>query len=72
MPGRRAQVLQISEPFPGPAPGPIPPPLEDHRTLSELRADALAHRLLGGFDGPDAGAFRAEVVVTIPVGLVLG
>jgi hypothetical protein len=32
----------------------------------------LAHRLLGGPDGSGAGAFRAEVIVTIPVGLALG
>lgn len=65
----------------------------DSRTLSELRADALAYRLLGGSDElfggldelsdgshelpngsdqPKSGAFRAEVVVTIPVGSVLG
>ena len=42
-----------------------------HRMLSELRADALIQRLLGGSDGSGAGAFRAEVLVTIPVGLVL-
>jgi Domain of unknown function (DUF222)/HNH endonuclease len=58
--------------LPGPCPGPDSPSAEGLRTLSELRADSLAHRLLGGFDGSDAGAFRAEVVVTIPVGLVLG
>ncbi|MFF2299853.1 DUF222 domain-containing protein [Arthrobacter sp. NPDC058127] len=58
----------------------------DSRTLSELRADALAYRLfggsdrllsgsgelLGGSDVPESGAFRAEVVVTIPVGSVFG
>lgn len=49
----------------GPSAGPDP------CTLSELRAEALAHRLLGGTDESDAGAFRAEVIVTIPVGLVL-
>lgn len=51
----------------------------DSRTLSELRADALAYRLFGGPGGlsggsgwTESGAFRAEVVVTIPVGSVLG
>ncbi|MET4145190.1 DUF222 domain-containing protein [Arthrobacter sp. UYCo732] len=43
----------------------------DSRTLSELRADALVQRLLGPSDGADAGAFRPEVVVTIPVELAL-
>ncbi|MBT2596989.1 DUF222 domain-containing protein [Arthrobacter sp. ISL-72] len=43
-------------------PGPRTAP--DPRTLSELRADALAHRLLGSADESEAGAFHAEVVVT--------
>lgn len=51
----------------------------DSGTLSELRADALAYRLFGGAeglfggsDGAESGAFRAEVIVTIPVRRVLG
>jgi hypothetical protein len=51
----------------------------DSGTLSELRADALAYRLFGGSDelfggsdGEESGAFRAEVIVTIPVNSVLG
>ncbi|MFE4545020.1 DUF222 domain-containing protein [Arthrobacter sp. NPDC056727] len=58
----------------------------DSRTLSEFRADALAYRLFYGPDGflggsgqlvdgsgePETGAFRAEVVLTIPVGSILG
>lgn len=61
----------------GGAPGPHP--ASDSSTLSELRADALAYRLLcgsdqllSGSDQPEFGAFRAEVVVTIPVGSVIG
>ena len=46
------------------------------RTLSELRADALAHRLLGGTDalgsGASVGPFRPRVTVTMPVELALG
>lgn len=41
-------------------------------TLPEFRADALAYRLLGGTGELDVGVFRAEVVVTIPIGLALG
>jgi hypothetical protein len=41
-------------------------------TLPEFRADALAHRLLGGTGELEFGVFRAEVVVTIPLGLALG
>jgi hypothetical protein len=41
-------------------------------TLSELRADAFTYRFLGASDEPESGAFRAEVVVTIPVGHILG
>jgi hypothetical protein len=41
-------------------------------TLPEFRADALAYRLLGGTGTLDFGAFRPEVVVTIPIGLALG
>lgn len=42
----------------------------DSRTLPEFRADALVRRLLGSSDGVQAGAFKPEVVVTIPVGIV--
>ena len=66
-----AQAAEVGA-LPGPCAAPDPLTVSGHRTLSELRADALTHRLLGGFDEPGAGAFRAEVVVTIPVGLVLG
>ena len=41
------------------------------RTQPEFRADALVHRLLGSPGGGEAPAFRAEVVVTIPVGGVM-
>ena len=58
---------------------PAPHPASDSSTLSELRADALAYRLFGGpdtvfggSDDPGSSAFHAEVVVTIPVGSVLG
>ncbi|WP_307612655.1 HNH endonuclease signature motif containing protein [Pseudarthrobacter sp. W1I19] len=56
----------------------------DSPTLSEFRAESLAYRLLGGpesgasdklFGGPDgaeSGVFRPEIVVTIPVGQVMG
>ncbi|HKS02983.1 MAG TPA: DUF222 domain-containing protein [Arthrobacter sp.] len=67
----------------GDAPGLHPAP--DSRTLAELRADAFAYRLFGGSDqlfggsdeplngsaGAVSGAFRAEVVVTIPVGSII-
>ncbi|MDQ1056437.1 hypothetical protein QFZ23_000338 [Arthrobacter globiformis] len=57
-------------------PGPDAPPesgtAPDSRTLLELRADAFTYRFLGASDESGSGAFRAEVVVTIPVGLVLG
>jgi hypothetical protein len=36
-----------------------------------LRADALVHRLLGGAEGSCGAPFRAEVVVTVPVGMVI-
>ncbi|MCQ6270641.1 HNH endonuclease [Pseudarthrobacter sp. R1] len=67
---------------PGPAPG--TGTAADPPTLSEIRAEALAYRLLGGpelggpdklFGGPDgveSGVFRPEIVVTIPVGQVMG
>ena len=44
----------------------------EERTLSQLRADALTQRLLGGTEplGPGAGLFRPEVLLTIPVGLL--
>ncbi|MEA5454605.1 DUF222 domain-containing protein [Sinomonas sp. JGH33] len=41
------------------------------RTLPQLRADALAARLLGTPDEAVNGSFRPEVVVTIPIGLAL-
>ncbi|MCH6471467.1 DUF222 domain-containing protein [Sinomonas terrae] len=41
------------------------------RTLSQLRADALIHRLLGSPDPAFVGPFRPEVVVTIPLDLAL-
>ncbi|MDQ4502689.1 DUF222 domain-containing protein [Sinomonas sp. ASV322] len=43
-------------------------------TLDQLRADALAARLLGAGTGPDEPfpAFRPEVIVTIPVHTLLG
>jgi hypothetical protein len=44
----------------------------DHNTLSELRADAFTYRFLGGSAESGSGAFRAEIVVTIPVRQVLG
>lgn len=44
----------------------------ESRTLPEFRADALAYRLLGGKEDLESGVFRAEVVVTIPIGLALG
>ncbi|MFE5837629.1 DUF222 domain-containing protein [Arthrobacter sp. NPDC056493] len=64
---------------------PGPRPDAEPGTLSELRADALAYRLFGGSDGllggsgelpngsdeSGTGAFRAQVVLTIPVGSVL-
>ncbi|WP_171041266.1 HNH endonuclease signature motif containing protein [Sinomonas susongensis] len=37
------------------------------RTLSQLRADALVHRLLGSPDPAFPGPFRPEVTITIPV-----
>ncbi|WP_052207090.1 HNH endonuclease [Sinomonas humi] len=43
----------------------------EERTLSQLRVDALIHRLLGVPDPAFAGSFRPEVVVTIPIGLAL-
>ncbi|WP_455836154.1 DUF222 domain-containing protein [Pseudarthrobacter siccitolerans] len=71
---------------PGPAPDSAPgaDPAADPPTLSEFRAESLAYRLLGGpesggtdkiFGGPDGlqpGVFRPEIVVTIPVGQVMG
>jgi hypothetical protein len=41
-------------------------------TLQQLRADALADRVLGRSDASSAEPFRAEVVVTIPIELALG
>ncbi|WP_307612738.1 HNH endonuclease signature motif containing protein [Pseudarthrobacter sp. W1I19] len=73
---------------PGTAPGSGTAPgtgtAADSPTLSELRAESLAYRLFGGpesgasdklFGGPDgaeSGVFRPEIVVTIPVGQVMG
>lgn len=42
----------------------------DSLTLPEFRADALVYRLLGSPGDGQTGAFRAEVVVTIPVGMI--
>jgi AraC-like DNA-binding protein len=77
LPGTFAVPGPYAPPDPGTAPGPGAVP--DSRTLPELRADALAYRLFGGTDelfggtdGSAPGTFRAEVVVTIPVGHVLG
>jgi hypothetical protein len=67
---------------PGTAPG--AGSAADSPTLSEFRAEALAYRLFGGpesggpdklFGGPDgveSRVFRPEIVVTIPVGQILG
>ena len=51
----------------------------DRSTLPELRADAFTYRFLGGSDElfsesdeSESGAFRAEIVVTIPVRHVIG
>lgn len=41
----------------------------DAGTLPEFRADAFVHRLLGSQDGVQAGAFKPQVIVTIPVGI---
>ncbi len=54
-----------------------PRTLAEHRTLSELRADALVQRLLGipglGNPGePGTAPFQPTVVLTIPIGLALG
>ncbi|MCA4135752.1 hypothetical protein, partial [Arthrobacter sp. M4] len=55
-----------------------PRTLAEHRTLSELRADALIQRLLGipGLGNPGepgtAPPFQPTVVLTIPIGLALG
>ncbi|MCA4133297.1 HNH endonuclease signature motif containing protein [Arthrobacter sp. M4] len=54
-----------------------PRTLAEHRTLSELRADALIQRLLGipGLGNPDepgTAPFQPTVVLTIPIGLALG
>ncbi|MFP3461788.1 DUF222 domain-containing protein [Arthrobacter globiformis] len=54
---------------PGPVPGADAAP--DHNTLPELRADAFTHRFLGENHGPETGAFRAEIIVTIPVRHIL-
>jgi hypothetical protein len=43
----------------------------DQHTLPELRADAFTCRFLGGSAGSETGAFRAEIIVTIPVQNVL-
>ncbi|MBT2547724.1 HNH endonuclease signature motif containing protein [Arthrobacter sp. ISL-65] len=64
----RQAGARAAEPGDVPAAGTAP----DHHTLSELRADAFTYRFLGASDEPESGAFRAEVVVTIPVGQVLG
>jgi hypothetical protein len=40
-------------------------------TLSELRADAFTYRFLGGSPESETGAFRAEIIVTIPFQSVL-
>ncbi|WP_461173235.1 HNH endonuclease [Arthrobacter sp. Z1-9] len=55
---------------PGPALG--PGTAADSPTLSQFRAEALAYRFLGGADGVESGVFRPEIVVTIPVGQVMG
>jgi hypothetical protein len=61
-------------------------PAPDSSTLWELRADALAFRLFGvsdrlfagpdeplsGWDVTESRALRAEIVVTIPVGSIIG
>lgn len=82
IPGHGAVAGPGTAPGVGLASGPGVAP--DSPTLSEFRAEALAYRLFGGtvlggpeklFDGPDGaepGAFRPEIVVTIPVGQVMG
>lgn len=55
---------------PGPALG--PGAAADSPTLSQFRAEALAYRFLGGADGVESGVLRPEIVVTIPVGQVMG
>ncbi|WP_171041410.1 HNH endonuclease signature motif containing protein [Sinomonas susongensis] len=43
----------------------------EERTLSQLRADALVHRLLGSPDPAFPGSFRPHITLTIPVCAVL-
>ncbi|MCH6468740.1 HNH endonuclease [Sinomonas terrae] len=43
----------------------------EERTLSQLRADALVHRLLGSLDPAFPGPFRPHVTLTIPVRTVV-
>lgn len=85
-PGSTAGSTAAAEPANAPGSGTAPGPgiAADSPTLSEFRAESLAYRLLGGpeaggsdrlFGGPDgvdSGVFRPEIVVTIPVGQVMG
>ncbi|WP_160142470.1 HNH endonuclease [Arthrobacter sp. SLBN-100] len=64
LPGRSAAAE------PGTAPG--AGTAADSPTLSEFRAEALAYRLFGGPDGVESVVFHPEIVVTIPVGQVMG
>jgi hypothetical protein len=62
---RQASARAAAEPTDQPGAAP------DQNTLPELRADAFTCRFLGGSAESEIGAFRAEIIVTIPVQNIL-